>query len=316
MLVVALLGAACSSDEGDAADPTTTVPPATAPAVADLFGTDQSLAIAHAGGERDYPKETLFAFGEAVADGVDMLELNVHLSADGRIVVIHNDTVDSTTNATGAVADLTADELAALDAAHWFATGCGTCHDEPDGSYPFRGIRDGDRPPPEGYAPGDFGVPTLAEVAARFPEMPLDIEIKPDGDTGVAVAEALAAELVELGREASSVVVSFDQAVVDAFRDIAPEVAVSPGIDGTTAWYLGQQSLDGYAVLQVPPTFEGVEVVTSDTVARAHAEGLDVWVWMNDASQETPEFYAKMFGLGVDGIIGDHPEVLVGVTGG
>lgn len=316
MLVVALLGAACSSDEGDAADPTTTVPPATAPAVADLFGTDQSLAIAHAGGERDYPKETLFAFGEAVADGVDMLELNVHLSADGQIVVIHNDTVDSTTNATGAVADLTADELAALDAAHWFATGCGTCHDEPDGSYPYRGVRDGDQPPPEGYAPGDFGVPTLAEVAARFPEMPLDIEIKPEGDTGVTVAEALAAELVELRREASSVVVSFDQAVVDVFREIAPEVAVSPGIDGTTAWYLGQQSLDGYAVLQVPPTYEGVEVVTADTVARAHAEGLDVWVWMNDASQETPEFYAKMFGLGVDGIIGDHPEVLVGVTGG
>jgi glycerophosphoryl diester phosphodiesterase len=320
-LVVALVVVAgCSGDDdsgGSSSDPTpttnTTEPSPTAD-VASLFGQDRALAIAHAGGERDYPKETLFAFGEATLVGADVLELDVHLSADGDIVVIHDDTVDGTTNSTGRVADLTTDELADLDAAYWFAPGCGTCHDEPTDAFTYRGIRDGDQPAPDGYAPADFGVTTFREVATRFPDMPLDVEIKPEGDTGVATAEALAREIADLDRTDSTVVVSFDQAVVDAFRGFAPDVAVSPGIAGTTDWFLQGASLDGYSVLQVPPTYESVNVVTPETVARAHAEGLDVWVWMNDASQETPEFYSQMFDMGVDGIIGDHPEELAGLV--
>lgn len=310
--VVALVAAGCSGDDDDGTEAVADqdVVADVGPEVADLFGQERELAIAHAGGERDYPKETLFAFGEAVRVGVDVLELDVHLSADGEIVAIHNDTVDATTGGTGAVADMTADELAALDAAYWFVEGCGTCADQPDDRYVYRGVRDGDLPPPDGYEAADFGVTTLAAISTRFPDVALDIEIKPTGDAGLATAEALADELEALGRTRSSVVVSFDQPVVEAFRTAAPEVAVSPGVDATTAWFLQQQDLDGYAVLQVPPTYEGVEVVTAETVARAHDEGLDVWVWMNEADQETPEFYAEMFALGVDGIIGDHPQVL------
>lgn len=272
------------------------------------------MAIAHAGGERDYPKETLFAFGEAVRVGVDVLELDVHLSADGEIVVMHDDTVDGTTGSTGEVADLTADELAELDAAYWFVEGCGTCHDQPDDAYVYRGVRDGDQAAPDGYEAADFGVTTLATVATRFPDVVLDVEIKPEGDAGVATAEALATELEDLGRTKSALVVSFEQPVIEAFRQAAPDVAVSPGVDGTTAWFLQQADLDGYAVLQVPPTYEGVAVVTPETIARAHADGLDVWVWMNEASQETPDFYAQLIAMGVDGIIADHPQALVDIT--
>lgn len=317
LVVVGLVAGGCSGDDNGteapaaaAGDEGEDAPEDVGPEIAGLLGQERSLAIAHAGGERDYPKETLFAFGEAVRVGVDVLELDVHLSADGEIVAIHDDTVGGTTGGTGKVADMTADELAALDAAYWFVTGCGTCHDEPGDRYSYRGVRDGDRPPPNGYEAADFGVTTLAAISTRFPSVALDIEIKPSGAAGVATAGALAAELEALGRTKSSVVVSFDQPVVEAFRQAAPDVAVSPGVDGTTEWFLQQASLDGYSVLQVPPTYEGVDVVTAETVARAHDEGLDVWVWMNDASQETPEFYAEMFAIGVDGIIGDHPQVL------
>jgi glycerophosphoryl diester phosphodiesterase len=119
-----LIGGLVVGDDTATEDASTTAPQSVGPDVGELFGQDRSLAIAHAGGERDHPKETPFAFGESARVGVDVLELDVHLSADGQIVVTHDDTVDGTTDSTGKVADLTAAELADLDAAYWFVPGC------------------------------------------------------------------------------------------------------------------------------------------------------------------------------------------------
>jgi glycerophosphoryl diester phosphodiesterase len=83
----------------------------------------------------------MYAFKRAVALGADMLELDVHGTADGRLAVIHDATVDRTTEGTGRVGDLTLAQLQELDAAYDF---------DPDGGYPFRGARTGDVPPPDG----------------------------------------------------------------------------------------------------------------------------------------------------------------------
>ena len=297
----------------DAVDGCTEAGQGEAASIDDLLARDDVLAIAHAGGDQSGPHSTLFAYGQAVAAGVDVLELDVLTTADGVVVVQHDLTVEGTTNSTGVVAELTYAELDALDNAYWFSPACWPCRDLPDADYLWRGVRTGDKEPPVGYVADDFSVATLREVAERFPALPLDIEIKGEGDQAFAVAEALAAELTELGRLDSTVVVSFDDAVVDRFHELAPTVAVSPGLDRLTAWVLaGAELEDHFQIIQIPPFAQGLEVATAERIATAHAQGLEVWVWPDDAStQENEAFYRELIERGADGVIAGRPEQIV-----
>ena len=78
------------------------------------------INVAHRGASSYAPENTFAAYDRALAMGVNHVELDVHLTRDGQIVVIHDDTVDRTTDAEGRVADFTLDELRALDAGGWF----------------------------------------------------------------------------------------------------------------------------------------------------------------------------------------------------
>jgi glycerophosphoryl diester phosphodiesterase len=154
------------------------------------------LVMAHQGGEDEAPSNTMFAFKSAIRDrGADSLELDVNLSSDGQLMVIHNDTYssiacthalcpgpDSSTEAhrpASEINDLTAAQIQALDAGYWFRPGTYS-HDYslPDSAYPYRGIRTGAVPPPAGYAADDFVIPTLRQVLDTFPNTPINIEIK------------------------------------------------------------------------------------------------------------------------------------------
>jgi glycerophosphoryl diester phosphodiesterase len=154
------------------------------------------LVMAHQGGEDEAPSNTLFAFKSALRDrGADSLEMDVNLSSDGQLMVIHNDTYSSiacthalcpgpTSSTEGhrpatEISDLTAAQIQALDAGYWFRPGTYS-HDYslPDSAYPYRGVRTGAVPPPTGYAASDFVIPTLRQVLDTFPDTPLNIEIK------------------------------------------------------------------------------------------------------------------------------------------
>lgn len=282
-----------------------------------LVALDRPLVIAHAGGDQDYPHSTLYAYAKSAAAGADILELDVMLTADGALVVQHDDTVDRTTGATGPVAEFTLAEIQALDNAYWFVPGLWGDQTRPDSEYVFRGVRTGAIDPPEGFGAEDFRVATFREVAERFPNHVLDVEIKlqrgPDGAedpaTGLAAAEVLAAEIADLGREDSVIVACFDDGVLEAFRELAPSVAITPGEAALLGWFAAGQELDpGIFVVQVPFTYQGIEVVTPDTVARVHAEGREVWVWLSGTDVvETREFYARLFAMGVDGVIAGRP---------
>lgn len=296
--------------------PATTEPPTpaatAAPSIRELIDTGTPLNLAHAGGDQAAPHSTPFAFAEAVAAGADVLEMDVQLTGDGVLVVQHDDTVDKTTEASGPVGEFTYAELRALDNAYWFSPECWPCHDRPVDEYVYRGIRTGDVPPPEGYTADDFAVPTFREIATRFPDLPLDIEIKGEYPDAVRVAEVLAAELAELGREESVVVVSFDDDVVDAFHELAPDVSVSPGLGRLTEWFLTGAELEPhFEVLQLPPFQGEVEVINAEVVQRIHDEGRVVWVWPDSAStQENEAFYRKLLTDGVDGVIAGRPAVM------
>lgn len=286
-----------------------------------LLALGRPLVIAHAGGDQDYPHSTLYAYAQSAAAGADILELDVQLTADGALIVQHDDTVDRTTEATGPVAGLTLAEIQALDNAHWFVPGFWGDQSRPAAEYVFRGVRGGIIEPPAGFDAEDFRVATFREVAERFPHHVLDVEIKlqrgPDGEadprSGIAAAEVLAAEIAALGRKDSVIVACFNDEVLAAFQQVAPDVATSPGADALVAWWLAGEALHPrHRVLQAPFTYRGIEVAQIDLIERVHDEGRHVWVWLSGTDVlETREFYAELLGRGVDGIIAGRPAEAV-----
>lgn len=293
---------------------TTTTAAPEPPTVAELLEREDVLNIAHAGGDREWPHSTPFAYAQADAVGADVMEADVLLTADGVLVVQHDDTVDKTTEATGPVLDRTLAELQALDNAYWFSPECWPCQDRPADEYLYRGVRTGEIPPPDGFAPEDFAVQTLERLSTDHADKVLDLEIKGAGQQGIAVAVALAAELERLDRVESTIVVSFDDEVLAAFRAAAPSVATSPGVGEMTPFVLSGAALDpSIKVIQIPPAFDGIQVLTPALVEQAHAAGIEVWVWPNSDEQESDAFYRELIAMGVDGIIAGRPSVLAAI---
>ncbi len=243
------------------------------------------LVYAHRGGAALGPENTLAAFDHGVSVGADGLELDVHLSRDGVVVVHHDATLDRTTNARGPLAARSATELASLDAGHRFADGSGT--------YPFRGQ--------------GLGIPRLSQVLERYPDVPLIIEMK-TSDTELArrvvdeVRAASAVERVALG--------SFSSRVLRAARRLEPRIRTGASRDETrwalyrswVRWPLGRTA---YRELQVPERSGRTTIVTPELVAHAHRAGLAVNVWTVNERQDID----RLLGWGVDGIISDRPDV-------
>lgn len=262
------------------------------------------LNVAHAGGDLEAPHSTLFAMKTAVAAGTDVLEMDLRLSADGVLMVHHDETVDRTTEASGPMASFTAAELHALDNAYWFVPNCWSCRGRPAEEYALRGIRTGAQPPPDGFSASDFTIPTLAEVVEAFPDRLLDVEIKEGSE---AAAEALADFIAANGPVDRYLVVSFDDEVLAYFKTLAPNVATSPGLGTMTAWFATRGPLPEHRVLQVPPTFSGIEVVTRQFVDDAHANGLAVWVWFNGNDDDSEAVWQHLIDIGVDALLTGKP---------
>jgi glycerophosphoryl diester phosphodiesterase len=275
------------------------------------------LNMAHQGGEIEAPSNTLFAFKTALQKGADVLELDVHATSDRHLVVLHDATVDRTTDGTGRVDEMTLPRIKELDAAHWFVPECGTCHEQAEEAYAYRGYATGERAIPEeleeeGFVPNDFRIPTLREVLEAFPDTFINIEIKATAPDTEPYEEALADLLAEFGRTTDTIVVSFLDHAIERFKLAAPDVNTATATGQTAAfWASTQGPLPGapnprYQALQVPITFEGLTVVTPDFVERAHANGLAVHVWTINDRQEME----WLISIGVDGIMTDRPTLL------
>jgi glycerophosphoryl diester phosphodiesterase len=268
----------------------------------------RTLNITHQGGENEAPSATMYAFERSMRLGSDMLEVDVNTTQDGKLAVIHDGLVDRTTNGSGPVADHTMAQLKSLDAAHWFAPLEGTTADAPEDQYVFRGVRTGEKKPPPGYAPDDFRPLELRELMDRYPDVPINIEIKggvaEDDASYSHVAQVLAAFLNDYGRTEGIVVASFNDAALADFHQLAPEIDLAPATAAVAGYVLGGVPLPpGYKVFQVPTSFSGVPVVTQDFVNRAHADGHAVHVWTID-DEETMN---QLWDYGVDGIMTAEP---------
>lgn len=264
------------------------------------------LNIAHSGGELEAPANTMYAFERAVDLGVDMLEMDVHRTADDRLVVIHDDTVDRTTNGTGAVRDMRLNDLRTLDAAYNFVPGRGAVPGLLPESYPLRGMRDQDKKPPKRNQPKDFAIPTMREVLQQFPDVSMTVEIKGD----LRTAELLAELLTKSGRT-DVIVASFDDAIIAAFHEMAPQIPVSPGMQELVSYFLtGQRPIDGTVAVQIPVTYAGIPVATPEFIARAHADGYAVHVWFSGTAPEDAATYNSLIDACADGLMVALPTLL------
>ncbi len=263
------------------------------------------IAYAHQGGAWENPSSTLHTIAAALEAGATAIELDVHATADGELVVCHDATVDRTTASTGTIASFTLAELKAMDFSYWFIPGADVTPGREASAYPYRG-----------RAPGDprFGIATLREVLEAFPGVVLNLDIKQTAPMVAPYEESLARMLAEFGRVDDVMVASFLDPATDAFRGFAPDVPTSAGTMATAefwrAVHSGEPVPDSPAVaFQVPERQGDLLVVDEAFVEAAHRAGKAVHVWtINDA-----EAMRRLVALDVDGIISDVPTTLAGV---
>ncbi len=332
-LVLAVLGASACGSSNDsspstaeavattaaattiAVDPTTTtvaetsardqIPDPVVSTVDELLGLARPIVLAHASGEEEHPHSSMYGFISAAIAGVDALDLDVRLTSDGVLVVHHDDDTGRTADRDLVVHEATFDDVHILDNAYWFTDTC-TCKDRPDDAYTWRGVRTGDQPAPDGFTADDFAVASFEEVLQTFPGWILNIEIKRRAPEAFSAADELARLLTEYDALERVIVTSFDDTVVQYFHDIAPTVAMTPGLDMTTAFALGGVVPPEWArIMQVPPVYEGIEVFTPAYVEAAKAAGLVTWVWPNGG--ESYELYVDLLALGADGLNAAKP---------
>jgi glycerophosphoryl diester phosphodiesterase len=245
--------------------------------------------FAHRGGAGIAPENTLEAFRKGLQVGAGVLELDVHTTADGHVVVIHDDVVDRTTQGTGPVREKTLAEIERLDAGYRFTRDEGKtfpCRDQ--------GVR----------------VPTLEEVYDEFDEVPLNVEIK---GKRAGIEESVWRVIEAADAEERTLVVSESMQTISRFRDVSGgRVATASSSVELIFFYilsvlgLGRFATPRYRALQGPETFHGLRVVTPGLIRAAHKHGLRVDVWTIDSEAAM----RRLLGYGVDGIMTDHPDVL------
>jgi glycerophosphoryl diester phosphodiesterase len=250
---------------------------------------DWPVNIAHRGGAEIAPENTLEGFREGLRVGAGVLELDVHTTADGHVVVIHDATVDRTTDSTGAVREMTLAELKRLDAGYRFTRDEGR-------TFPYRG---------EGIR-----IPTLEEVYDEFTEVPINIEIKGERP---GIEEAVWRIIEETRAEERTLVVSESTLTIRRFREVSGgRVATASSSAELISFYLlsrlglSRSARTRYQALQGPETYRGMRIVTPGFIRVAHGQGLRVDVWTIDTEADM----RRLLGYGVDGIMTDRPDVL------
>lgn len=293
-------------------------------AAANRWIEPKPLVIAHQGGEDEYPSNTMYAFRKSVAAGADMLELDVGVTRDDEVIVMHDTTLDRTTSGTGTVASRSLAAIRRLDGARWFAppttpSGDAYDHRRTASAYRFRGVATGERRPPQGFKAADFRVTTLREVLRAFPDTPINIEIKgrttAEADAEYVLNAEVLAKLLRRTTRRDLIVVSFKQPAVDRFRALAPGVSVAPGITGIAEWLLaGRAPAPGTVAFQVPITylFGGnlLQVTTKASVATAHTAGYAWHVWFGGDDADAPATWRRLASWCADGIMTARPRAL------
>lgn len=247
------------------------------------------LIIAHQGGDGMAPGNTLAAFSLSEKLEVDMLEMDVHLSKDKEVVVIHDATVDRTTNGTGAVKDMTLQQLKQLDAGYHFVG--------PDGTHPYRN---------KGVT-----IPTMEEIFTAFPGYPMTIELKTEDPL---LTEKMA-DLIQKHNMTDNVIIAsfYDESLNDFIEATGGKVPVSSPSEATRNFVLAHKlfldrliPMNKYTAVQIPMSASGLNLTTERIIKSLHKRNIAVQYWtINDEDS-----VRKLVEIGADGIMTDHPNIV------
>jgi glycerophosphoryl diester phosphodiesterase len=234
------------------------------------------LIVAHRGASGTAPENTLTAFQQALDLGVGALEMDVHLSKDGGVVVIHDDTVERTTNGTGNVRDLTLSQLKELDAGSWFAPA-------------FTGER----------------IPTLQEALDLAQgNVIIEIELKTTTPWPTPLERKVAELVAQNGLEEKVIIQSFNPLALFYFRLINSNIATALLYHEGLPLPLRQRWLAPLARPQI--MHPSASMATEEHVRKLQRRGHPVVVWTVD----DPAEMKTMIEREVDGIMTNRPDVL------
>ena len=251
------------------------------------------LVIAHRGGLALRPENTLEAFGKAEELGVDVIELDIHSSRDGELVIMHDETIDRTTNGTGDIRDFTLSDLKSFDAGYRWTNDDGA-------SYPYRGK--------------GIRIPTLTEAFIQIKRANIIIEIK---QSEPSVIEPLCELIKKYNLQDRVVAASFSNQALLEFRRSFPEVATSATMSEAVRFFiLNTFHLAGFyrpqaVALQVPEYHAGRKVLNKRFIESARKNDIEVHAWTINKTDDMK----RMISLGVNGIVTDNPDRLLKLLG-
>ena len=230
------------------------------------------LVVAHRGDSRNFPENTLGSVRAAIALGADVIELDVHRSADDVAVVIHDRTLARTTGRDGHVDSLTAAEIDRLDAGSW------------------RGLHH-----------AGAKVPRLAEIVAASDEARLCLEFK-DGDYRAPedAARWLADQFARFALHRRAIVNLASADVAARVKGLDPDIRIA--LDCAPGASALEMAAAGADLIEVEH-----RAVSADMVRTCHAAGLAVWAW----TANTPADWDRLRAAGVDAILTDDPAGLI-----
>ncbi len=256
--------------------------------------SSKPLSFAHRGGAKILPENTLYAFQEAVSTyKADVIELDINVTYDGELVVIHDTTVDRTTNGQGRVQDILLKDLQKLDAGWQFTK---------DGkTFPYRGM--------------GIKVPTLREVFEMFhgTTIGINIDVKRPYPN---VEQKIYNLITGMGMVGQVLVCSAYPSVMRRFRSINRQGVLTgaDGIEGLKALFALRLGLSKLYkpkddAMQAPMVYYGIQIVTDGFVKLCKDKSMKLHVWIIDEEQEKE----MLLQMGVDGIITDRPDRLLGI---
>ncbi len=257
-----------------------------------FFDSPKPRVIAHRGGSGSAPENTMAAFEMALEAGADFLEMDVHASSDGHIVVMHDPALGRTTDGSGSISALPLKKLKKLDAGYKFSSDGGE-------TFPYRGKK--------------IRVPSLREVIKKFPGVPFNIEVK---ENETENEHAVVKLLEELGHAEITLLAAEGDIMMDRLRPAAPGFPTN--FCGSEALEFMQRThqddWDDYAppgdALQIPEEYAGMRLLTPELIEAAHARDIEVHIWtVNDEAD-----MRRILEMRVDGIMTDYPDRLAKVV--
>jgi glycerophosphoryl diester phosphodiesterase len=248
-----------------------------------LLDVSAHPVIGHRGNAAHAPENTIESFRQAVALGVDALELDVHLSGNGQVVVIHDPTLDRTTDRSGRVDRLTVAEIQGADAGARFTRDRGA-------TWPYRGR--------------GIRVPTLDEVMETFPDIPMLIEIKTPS-ASVATREVIERH----GAQGRCIVAAFNEQAMAPFNNSGIARGSSRRDMARLLWRarlrVPPRHVD-FQVVCMPPNHRGVPLPVGGYARILAPLGVPVHVWTIDDPRQADALRKR----GVRGIISNDPQAI------